>query len=348
MRRRGTARQRHSEGPSSAGETWSPAYTGPPGTSLGGWALSCTGPWGDQPRRPDAELGRRAGPWLRPLRCLLFNPESESRRLARPRQAEMGGGKGAGRLDLGEPAAPGKGRAHQGPRPERAMRGHLRPPGEVWTSVLLQAVQAWPRLGQPAGTEAFVSVAQNGGLLAWVTGSLGLGGALLSLWRGARIQRGCSTFAKALSPQGTGHSPARGAHRNPSAGPLSPVPCDRGVDAALNPPRASVALVPHPPFTLSRLVKGGPAPHTTEADAGSGRPVLLGTLSGEGAGGSLARGHGPAGASRSPESLPSASWACAAPPSGPGRPRRVPTCRRALTSDTQRSRLWTRSARPVV
>lgn len=43
MRRRGTARQRHSEGPSSAGETWSPAYTGPPGTSLGGRTLSSAG-----------------------------------------------------------------------------------------------------------------------------------------------------------------------------------------------------------------------------------------------------------------------------------------------------------------
>lgn len=210
MRRRGTARQRHSEGPSSAGETWSPAYTGPPGTSLGGWALSCTGPRGDQPRRPDAELGRRAGPWLRPLRCLLFNPESESRRLARPRQAEMGGGKGAGRLDLGEPAAPGKGRARQGPRPERAMRGHLRPPGEVWTSVLLQAVQAWPRLGQPAGTEAFVSVAQNGGLLAWVTGSLGLGGALLSLWGALESRGGALPSPRRSAPRAQDTAP-RGA-----------------------------------------------------------------------------------------------------------------------------------------
>lgn len=191
------------------------AETGPPG-SLSPRGLGWTGPMGDQPQGLGAAFGQGAGLSLCPLVCPLFTPESESRRPARPRRAEIGG-----RKDLRRACSSRKkGRARQGPRPERAMQDHLRPPGEGWTSVLLQAVQACSQTWPAGRDRGFCQCRPEcGRLLAWVTGSLGLGGVLLSLWvgwgRGAAARIQSSTFAKALSPQGPGRSPVRGAHRSP-------------------------------------------------------------------------------------------------------------------------------------
>lgn len=194
------------------GRAAAPAETRPPG-SLSPRGLGWTGPLGDQPRRP--------APVALPSHLSAFHSRG---RVEKAGEATSGRD---GRREGGRPPGPGtsphlRGRAELAE--VRGLRGRCRAtagpqerggPPSCYRQAVQASTQTWPA-GRDRG---LCQCRPERGLLAWVTGSLGLGGVLLSLWAGvggvARIRRECFTFAKALSPQGAGRSPARGAHRDP-------------------------------------------------------------------------------------------------------------------------------------